>query len=92
MLSQVRNILKRLPKPREVTFIIDWGVVKTQGTWIPSKAEEHASWDLYIELATRISVVELPDDQGVLREALSSLHSLVGKTREVMHTYGNTLI
>ncbi|MGA6871305.1 hypothetical protein ACO8D0_05305 [Streptomyces pratensis] len=41
-----------------------------------------------MELATRISVVELGPDEGLLREALSSLYTVFGTTRELLRRYG----
>jgi hypothetical protein len=50
--------------------------------------ERDAAWELYIELITRISIVELKPNEGLLREALSSLHSLFPTTREILRKYG----
>ena len=52
------------------------------GTWEPGLAERDAAWELYIELITRVSVVDLGPDEGLVREALSSLYTLFGTTRE----------
>ncbi|MFC9238423.1 hypothetical protein ACFTZK_18470 [Streptomyces decoyicus] len=51
-------------------------------------SEREAAWELYVELATRISVVELGPDEGLLREALSSLYTVFGTTREILRRYG----
>lgn len=51
-------------------------------------AERRASWELYLELASRVSVVELDREQGLLREAISSLYSLFGTTRDILRRYG----
>ena len=40
-----------------------------------------------MELATRSSVVEVGEDEGLLREALSSLYTVLG-TREILRRYG----
>ncbi|MFD9418496.1 hypothetical protein ACFWC9_27790 [Streptomyces goshikiensis] len=58
------------------------------GVWEPVDAEREAAWELYVELATRISVVELGEDEGLLREALSSLYTVFGTTREILRRYG----
>lgn len=47
-----------------------------------------AAFELQVELATRVGVQALADDQGRLREALTSLYSLVGITREVLRRHG----
>lgn len=51
-----------------------------------------AAWELYIELVTRIAVVELPPEQGLLRDALTSLHSLFGITRSILRQYGPSVL
>lgn len=59
-----------------------------QGTWEPDEAERDAAWEMYVELITRISVAELKPDEGLLREALSSLYSLFDTTRQILRKYG----
>ncbi|MBA7713949.1 hypothetical protein ES703_122960 [subsurface metagenome] len=61
---------------------------KVEGTWIPDKKERDAAWEMSIELVTRISMVELKPDEGLLREALSSLYTLFRTTREILRKYG----
>ncbi len=39
---------------------------------------------MYVELVTRITVVELKPDEGLLREALNSLYSLFDTTRQIL--------
>lgn len=56
--------------------------------WEPDRAEQTAAWLLYIELATRIAVQPLGRDEGLSREALSSLYALFGTTREVLKSGG----
>lgn len=58
------------------------------GKWEPDKCQKKASWELYVELVTRISVVNLEDDKGIIREALSSLYSIFETSREIMKRYG----
>lgn len=58
------------------------------GTWVPDEEERKAAWELYVELATRISVVELRPQEGLLREALSSLYTIFGSTRGIMRSHG----
>lgn len=58
------------------------------GTWEPDERERDAAWEMYVELVTRISVVELKPDEGLLREALNSLYTLFGTTREILRKYG----
>jgi hypothetical protein len=59
-----------------------------EGSWQPDERERDAAWELYVELVTRIAVVELKPGEGSLREALSSLYSLFPTTREILRKYG----
>jgi len=45
-------------------------------------------WSLYVELVTRVAVQELELDIGLSREALSSLYSLFGSTRQILREAG----
>ena len=58
------------------------------GTWVPDESQREAAWELYVELATRIAVVELKPDEGLLREALTSLYSLFATTRNILREKG----
>ncbi|MDM8519005.1 hypothetical protein QUF64_03095 [Anaerolineales bacterium HSG6] len=53
-----------------------------------NEQEQRAAWSLYVELQTRIAVQTLDPDTGLLREALSSLYSLFGLTREILKEAG----
>ncbi len=53
-----------------------------------NEAEQRAAWSLYVELTTRIAVQSLDTHQGLLREALTSLYSLFGLTREILREAG----
>jgi hypothetical protein len=57
-------------------------------TLVPDDAQKNAAWELYVELTTRISVQELKDDEGLVREALSSLYSLFNITRGILRKAG----
>ncbi|MFF7445084.1 MULTISPECIES: hypothetical protein [unclassified Streptomyces] len=58
------------------------------GTWEPADAERSAAWELYLELVTRVSVEELDQEEGFLREALTSLYTFFDTTREILRRYG----
>jgi hypothetical protein len=62
-----------------------------EGTWEPDETEQRAAWDMYVELVTRISVVELRPGEGLLQEALSSLYSLFDTTRKILREYGPSI-
>lgn len=56
--------------------------------WKSNPTQRRAAWSLYIELVTRIAVQSLEVDQGLLREALNSLYTLFGTTREILKEAG----
>lgn len=62
-----------------------------EGTWEPDDGERKAAWEMYVELVTRISVVELRPDEGLLREALNSLYTLFDTTRGILRQYGHSV-
>jgi hypothetical protein len=53
-----------------------------------NEVEQRAAWSLYVELMTRIAIQSLDPKEGLLREALTSLYSLFGLTREVLREVG----
>jgi hypothetical protein len=67
---------------------LPFGLGSMSGTWEPDDEERKAAWEMYIELITRISVQELAPEEGFLREALSSLYTLFGTTRDILRKYG----
>lgn len=54
----------------------------------PDEVQQRAAWELYVELSTRIAVQPLGPDEGLLREALSSLYSIFSATREILRKAG----
>jgi hypothetical protein len=77
-----------IQRPKSVQVGLNLHFVQISGTWEPNDNERKAAWELYVELVTRISVVPLGPSEGLLREALSSLYSLFGTTREILRRYG----
>jgi hypothetical protein len=77
--------------PKSVEVGLDLKFFKISGTWEPNDAERQAAWELYVELMTRIAVVPLTASEGLLREALTSLYSLFGTTRDVLRRHGPTV-
>jgi hypothetical protein len=57
--------------------------------WEADVTERKAAWSLYVELVTRITVQSLEADQGLLREALNSLHSMFAITRQILREAGS---
>ncbi len=83
--------MPQLPKPKLTSVKVNLslpGIGGIEGTWAPDESERKAAWDLYVELVTRIAVEELRPEEGLLREALSSLHTLFDTTREILRAYG----
>ena len=62
--------------------------LSVKGGWEADESEQQAAWELYVELVTRIATVELKPGEGLLREALSSLHQIFSETREILRKYG----
>ncbi|MGW7414913.1 hypothetical protein [Streptomyces sp. NPDC054863] len=85
-----RNSGKRhMAGPTQITARLAFPFVgEIAGVWEPADAERSASWELYLDLVSRVSVAELGRDEGMLREALSSLYSLFGTTREILRRHG----
>ena len=54
----------------------------------PDETQQRAAWELYVELTTRIAVQPLGPDEGLIREALSSLYNIFGATREILREAG----
>lgn len=70
---------------------LPFGLGEIGGEWRPHDVERVAAWEMYVELITRVSVVDLRAEEGLLREALSSLHSLFETTREILRRHGPTV-
>lgn len=56
----------------------------SQLTFVVNNDARRTAWELFIEVATRISTQPLGDEEGFLREALNSLYSLFGRARELL--------
>lgn len=56
--------------------------------WEADSTERRAAWELYVELITRISTQPLSANQGLLREALFSLHALFETPRQILRNAG----
>jgi hypothetical protein len=75
--------------PKSVDVKLDLKFLSIGGTWEPNDLERKAAWELYVELSTRISVVPLED--GIAREALTSLYALFAQSRDILRRYGPEL-
>jgi hypothetical protein len=80
--------MAKLRRPSSLQVSLNFHFLQVSGTWEPNDDEGKAAWELYVELATRITVVPLGEQEGLLREALSSLYSLFAMTRDILRRYG----
>ena len=71
---------------KKVSVSLPFGIGSAE--WEADPTESRAAWSLYVELVTRIAVQPLEVDQGLVREALTSLHSLFPTTREILKQAG----
>ena len=77
-----------MPKLKETSLSIDFGMFKLDTKWTPDPRQSEAAWALYVELMTRIATQPVDLDEGLLREALTSLHELFPATRDVLRKSG----
>jgi hypothetical protein len=74
--------------PKSVEVALNLPFLQVSGTWEPNDVERQAAWELYVELITRVAVVRLGPDEGLLEEALDSLYSLFSSTRDILRRHG----
>jgi hypothetical protein len=67
---------------------VSWPLLGISSKWVADRAQQTAAWEMYTELVTRVTLQPLAEDQGSLREALTSVHSLFGETRRILKQYG----
>ena len=70
----------------QVTVSLPFGI--GSASWEADPAERNAAWELYIELVTRVAVQSLNPQEGLVREAMNSLYSLFGSTRDILRKAG----
>lgn len=75
-------------KLEETKFKLNLGFLEAETTWKIDEVQKKAAWEVYVELATRITTAELNKGEGLLRESLSSLYSFFPNTRELLKKYG----
>ena len=73
-------------KLKKVSVSLPFGLGSAE--WEADSTQRRAAWALYVELVTRVAVQELATDAGLLREALNSLYTLFGTTREILREGG----
>jgi len=75
-------------KLKEAGLSIDFGIFKLDTKWTPDPRQREAAWALWVELSTRVATQPVDLDEGMLREALESLHQLFDATRDVLRKCG----
>jgi hypothetical protein len=73
-------------KLKKVAVSLPFGLGSAE--WEADSTQRRAAWALYVELVTRIAVQELADDSGLVREAMNSLYTLFGTTRQILREAG----
>ena len=71
---------------KRVTVSLPFGI--GSASWEADPTERNAAWELYVELVTRVAVQSLHPQEGLVREAMNSLYSLFGSTREILRKAG----
>jgi hypothetical protein len=73
-------------KLKKVSVSLPFGLGSAE--WEADSTQRRAAWALYVELVTRVAVQELANDVGLVREAMNSLYTLFGTTREILREAG----
>jgi hypothetical protein len=86
----VQSAETRMPRRSsfKVSINLPFGLGGVEQTWEPDDDERRAAWELYVELATRITTVPRQPGTGLAHEALNSLYTLFRATREILRRYG----
>ena len=69
--AQLTEIKITVPQVSELKFIVNTDA-------------RQVAWKLYIETVTRVSTQPLTDEQGLIREALTSMYGLFATTRDML--------
>ncbi|MGB8646912.1 MAG: hypothetical protein WCF84_16870 [Anaerolineae bacterium] len=73
-------------KATKLTVSLPFGIGQLE--FQPDEVQQKAAWELYVELATRIAVQPLGQEEGLLSEALTSLYNIFGATRQILRQAG----
>jgi hypothetical protein len=69
--ARLTEVRITIPQLSELTFVVN-------------DDTQQVSWQLFVESVTRISTQRLDDDEGLIREALTSLYGLFATTRDIL--------
>jgi len=72
-------------------FKVNLGFLSVETNWEVDEIQKQAAWEMYVELATRITTAKLQNGEGLLREALTSLYSLFATTRNILKKPGPSI-
>jgi hypothetical protein len=77
-------------------FLEQWGLASLkiklgflEGEFAPHDADRAATWELYVELLTRITTQHLLPDEGDEIAALNSVYQIFPLTREILRRQGS---
>ena len=73
-------------RAKSLSVSLPFGIGRIE--FVADEIQQRAAWSLFVELETRIAVQPLDPDHGLLREALKSLYSIFGITRETLKAAG----
>jgi len=69
--AQLTEVKVAVPQVSELTFVVN-------------NDARQVAWKLYVETVTRVSTRPLADEEGFIREALTSLYGLFATTRDTL--------
>ena len=73
-------------KATKLKLGLPWNIGEVE--FVPNEVQQRAAWSLYVELMTRIAIQPLHSEDGILREALSSLYAIFAETRTILKEAG----
>lgn len=88
--AELRELTKKLVELGQSELTLDTVQVSVAGQSLAFRVdvERRAAWDIYIELATRITARPMNPEHGLLRDALTSLHAIFAIVRATLKTAG----
>lgn len=69
--ARLTEVKVSVPQLSELTFVVN-------------NESRNVAWQLFVETVTRVSTQPLDDDEGLTREALTSLYGLFATTRDTL--------
>jgi hypothetical protein len=87
MTLQMKEIELSFETPSSM-FGLSLPKIAFKGKIAPNLAVRTFAWGIYVELTTRIILTNLKTDQGSLREALDSYHTVFKFVRDQLHSAG----